>query len=276
MILGAVSNSWREALPSTDLPLLVERVQQRGAAHIELRQTCMGQYEEGSEDGWRPVADKMAGLANTFPQLTFNLAIAYPCLTTEPEVAAPRFQASLQAAKAVGVGTPRLRLVDQSKFDSPWERVEEIPPTASGVAELARESARQGVRLFIENAGQPIRSMGHVVRAARERLGSEEASFLGLCVDPINSMLADPGSDPIGEIEELPPDYIFMVHFKQTRDGRPHTSVDDGDLNYARLLRMLNARGYDGLALLEIPSDAGVLDNFQQSVEYLRRLMATG
>ena len=67
-----------------------------------------------------------------------------------------------------------------------------------------------------------------------------------------------------------------MVHFKQTRDGRPHTSVDDGDLDYARLLRMLNARGYDGLALLEIPSDAGVLDNFQQSVEYLRRLMATG
>ena len=144
MILGAITNSWGEHLYTTDFPRLVERVRRRGAAHIELRQTYLAQYEEGAEDEWRPTTDRLARLSRTFPALTFNLAIAYPCLTREPEPVSPLFQASLEAASAVGTTAPILRLMDPARFDSPWESAEDVPRTATGIAELARESTRQG------------------------------------------------------------------------------------------------------------------------------------
>ena len=272
MILGAITNSWRDQLSNTDLPRLVERARRRGAAHIELRQTCLGQYEDGADDDWWPAVDKLARLARTFPTLTFNLAIAYPCLTGEPDPSSPRFQASLAAARAADPIGLRLRAVDSASFDSPWGQSEDVAAIALRVAKLARESARQGVRLFMENSGQPIRSMALQVREARDALAPAEAPYLGLCVDPINSMRADPGSDPIAEIEDLPLDHIFMVHFKQTLHGQPHPTVADGDLDYPRLLSALERKGYDGLAILEIPSGEHVFDNFKESVDYLAKL----
>ena len=273
MILGAITNSWREQLYSTDFSRLVERARRRGAAHIELRQTCLGEYEEGAQENWRPLTDKLARLARTFPMLTFNLAMAYPCLTREADPASPQFQASLEAAKAVGVSGPRLRLVDTARFDGVWQKPQDVASAAAGISELARESARQGVRLLLENAGQPIRSMALVVREARKALNTHEVGYLGLCVDPINSMMADPVSDPIAEIETLPLDYIFMVHFKQTRSGQPHPTVDEGDLDHPRLLGVLKGVGYGGLAILEIPAGEEAFDNFGVSVEYLTELM---
>ena len=275
MILGAITNSWAEHIYTTELPRLVERARRRGAAHIELRQAYLGQYEEGAEDDWRPLVDKLARLARTFPLLTFNLAIAYPYLTTEPNPASPQFQASLEAARVVGAATPRLRLVDTTRFDSPWEKVEDLPTTATGVTELAREAARQRVRLFVENAGQPIRSMALVVREARKALGSQEAGYLGLCVDPINSMRADPAGDPVAEIEELPVEYISMVHIKQTRNGQPLPSVADGDLDYLRLLQVLKNKGYKDLAILEVLAGEDAFENFRESVEYVEKLMGS-
>lgn len=277
MIIGAITNSWREQLPTLDLPRMIERARRRGASHIELRQTFLGQYEDGGGDEWRPVTDKLARLARTFPVMSFNLAMAYPCLTREPDPASPQFQASLECAIAVGTAaTPRLRFVDTARFDSIWERPEDLPAAAIGVAQLARESARRGVKLFMENAGLPIRSMGLVVQEARKNLSAEEAPYLGLCVDPINSMRADPESDPIAEIEALPLDYIHMVHFKQTRNGQPHPSVAEGDLDFTRLLAMLDNKGYEDLAVLEIPPNEQVFDNFEESVGYLDKLMGPG
>ena len=276
MIVGAITNSWREQLYSTELSQLVERARRRGAAHIELRQTCLGEYEEGADENWRPLTDKLARLARTFPVLTFNLAMAYPCLTRETGPASPQFQASLQAAKAVGVMSPRLRLVDTARFNGVWEKPQDVASAVVGISELARESAHQGVRLLLENAGQPIWSMALVVREARKALNTHEAGYLGLCVDPINSMMSDPGSDPIAEILALPLDHIFMVHFKQTRSGQPHPTVGDGDLDYPRLLEVLKSVGYEGLAILEIPAGEKAFDNFRASVGYLTKLMSPG
>ena len=276
MILGAITNSWREQVFTADLARLVERARRRGAAHIELRQTYLGQYEEGAEDYWRPAIDKLSRLVRTFPVLTFNLAIAYPCLTREPGPASPRFQASLEGARALGASiAPMLRVVDTARFDSTWEEADDLPSAAVCVAELAEESARQGVRLCLENSGQPIRSMALLVREARNALSAGDASYLGLCVDPINSMLADPGSDPIAEIESLPLDDIFMVHFKQTQNGQLHPTVDDGDLDLPRLVKVLKGKGYEDLAILEIPPGERVFDNFKASVDYLETLMGS-
>ena len=273
MILGAITNSWAEQLMDTDLPRLVERARRRGAEHIELRQTFLGPYEEGAGDDWRPAIDKMARLVRTFPLLTFNLAIAYPCLTTPANPASPVFQSSLEAARVLGSsGHPRLRMVDPARFDGPWETANDIPPDALGVADLARESALRGVSLFIENSGQPIRSMALLLKEARGRLEPEEARFLGLCVDATNSLRCDPSSDPIAEMEALPGDGVFMVHFKQTRDGQPHPEVSEGDLDFRRQMDVLEAKGYNGPVVLEIPPGEGVFDRFRESVAYLERL----
>ena len=45
--------------------------------------------------------------------------------------------------------------------------------------------------------------------------------------------------------------------------------MGDGDLDYSRLLGVLKGKEYQGLAVLEIPSEEAVFDNFQESVEYL-------
>ena len=78
MIPGAISNSWRLQLNDQDLAELVEQAREQGAEHVELRQTCLGEYETGEGDEWRPVFPKMQALVDQFPQLTFDLAMAMP------------------------------------------------------------------------------------------------------------------------------------------------------------------------------------------------------
>ncbi len=274
MIIGAITNSWREHIPHTDIARMVERVRNRGASHIELRQTFLGQYEQGSGDDWRPDIGGLERLSRTFPTMSFNLAASYPCLTREQDPNEPVFQACLETAKRVNPVTPRLRLVDTNRSEGFWEQPEDIPETALGVAVLVREAASQGVKLFLENGPQPIRSMVLLVQEVRKTLSPEEASYCGLCLDPINSRRTDPDSDAIAELDAAPNDCIFMVHFKQTRGGEAHPSVDDGDLDYPRLLKVLEEKEYRGLAVLEIPPEEGVFDNFRDSVEYLNA--ATG
>ena len=274
MILGAITNTWRDQLSITALPQLVERARRRGAAHIELRQTCLGWYEYGAGDNWRPESDKLTRLVRTFPLMTFNLAIAYPCLSEMPDPQSGVLQSCLHAAqKIAGSAAPSLRLVDPARFDSPWENLEDVPPPALGVKDLTQEAAGRGIRLFIENSGQPIRSMGLLVKMVRESLPSEQAAYLGLCLDPINSLRADPSSDPIAEIEALPLEQIFMVHFKQTLEGRPHPTVAEGDLDFSRLTQMLRSKGYRGPVILEIPPCEEAFDNFAESMKYLEPLM---
>ena len=59
MIYGAITNSWREQLPSHTVKELVGEAMERGAKHIELRQTCLGECEEGDGDDWRPNLDEL-------------------------------------------------------------------------------------------------------------------------------------------------------------------------------------------------------------------------
>jgi hypothetical protein len=166
MIFGAITNSWRLQLNGEDLAVLVKEAQARGARHIELRQTCLGQCESGEGEHWRPVLSHLEALVQAFPELSFDLAMAWPCLTRETDPAGAQFQAALLGAKLVGRQTPHLRIVDPASFDHPWERPEDIPHEALGVAALAREAARQGIILSMENSGQPIRSMALLVREA--------------------------------------------------------------------------------------------------------------
>ena len=270
MIFGAISNSWRIQLgEGAALGDLVDAAREQGARHIELRQTCLGTAEEGDGDDWRPNLQELADLVVRFPRLTFDLAVALPCLTTDVDPNGGLFRSQLEAARLVGWETPQLRTVDPNTDATPWETAADVAGPAGRIVPLAREAARQGVIFSMENSGQPLRAMGLLVAAAREQLTAAEGQYLGLCPDPANQLRRHPDSNPLDELANLPADYIKMVHFKQARDGVAIDRVDDGDLDCRAMFRILQGKGYAGPAVMEIPPAADVFANLAASFAYL-------
>ncbi|SVB60540.1 uncharacterized protein METZ01_LOCUS213394, partial [marine metagenome] len=81
MKIGAITNSFGIQIDGDNLVDLVRNARDRGSKHIELRQTFLGDCETGTGDGWRPVICKLRMLVSGFPELSFNLAVALPCLS---------------------------------------------------------------------------------------------------------------------------------------------------------------------------------------------------
>ena len=271
MIFGAITNSWRLQLESEELIDLVGQAEAKGARHIELRQTCLGACESGEGDDWRPSLDGLDAVVKAYPGLTFDLAMAWPCLTREIAPQSEGWQAALAGAILVGGGSPQLRIVDPSAFDSAWQSTADIPEAAWGLAGLATEAARQGVILSMENSGQPIGSMAMLVEGVRERMPAESRHYLGLCPDPTNQLRRFPHSEPLKDLDALPPDMLKIVHFKQMRGGDAIPAVDDGDLDCREMRDILAAKGYAGAAIMEIPPHPDVFANLEASFAYLRR-----
>ena len=269
MKLGAITNSWREHLESEPIASLVGEAATRGAMHIELRQTCLGDCESGEGDDWQPNMDNLKALVAQYPALSFNLAVAYPCLSENAQPKSAMFQSMLDAAVAVSPDAPHLRMVDPSRFDSLWQTPEDIPETAMSIVNLVREAAGRGVTLSIENSGQPIRSLAMLVQAVRDTLPAEQGEMLGLCPDPTNQLRIDAESDPVGEVAALPPDMVKLAHFKQTRSGEALPTVDSGDVDCLRMMDSLQDKGYAGAAIMEIPPHEQVFDNLSASFAYL-------
>ena len=269
MIFGAITNSWRNHLMEQDLADLIAEAQARGSRHIELRQTCLGNCESGQGDDWRPNLEGLQSIVDRFAGLKFDLAMALPCLTQDVDPAGEQFQMALEGAKIVGRETPHLRLVDPNPLDGIWDSPADIPEQALNLANLAREAAGQGVILSLENSGQTIGSMAMLVEECRKRLSEEEGGYLGLCPDPTNQLRRFPDSDPLGDLNSLPLDMLKIVHFKQARGGDPHPSVDEGDLDCGEMLRLLEAKDYQGPAIMEIPPHPEVFENLSASYDFL-------
>ena len=270
MIFGAITNSWRLQLESEELIDLVGRAAASGARHIELRQTCLGSCESGEGLKWRPSLEGLGEVLKAHPGLTYDLAMAWPCLSRETDPQGEAWQAALAGAKLVGGNAPQLRIVDPSATGDAWESVEDIPDAAWGLAGLGSEAARQGVILSMENSGQPINSMAMLVDAVRERMPEEYRGFLGLCPDPTNQLRRFPDSEPLKDLESLLPDMLKIVHFKQMRSGEAWPSVDEGDLDCREMKNILELKGYDGPAIMEIPPNSDVFSNLEASFAYLR------
>jgi sugar phosphate isomerase/epimerase len=270
MIYGAITNSWRQHLADNDLPSLVTEAKKRGAKHVELRQTCLGGCETGEGEDWRPVMGELESLVSANQDITFNLALAWPCFTENTDPVGEQFQAALAAAKLVNPQSPHLRIVDPARFEKAWETPDDLPEEAMDLVGMTREAARQGVTFSIENSGQPIRSMALLVREIRSKLTNDEGARLGICTDATNQLRGYPDSDPIGEIDALPLDMIKIVHFKQAVDGTAIPTVDVGDVDCTRMQKMLEDKGYMGEAIMEIPPHDQVFDNLSASFSFLQ------
>ena len=269
MKLGAITNSWREQLGRQDIGALVGEAQARGARHIELRQTCLGECESGEGDDWRPDVGRLEALVARYPGLSFNLAVAYPCLTQMAQPESGLFEAMLEAAIAVSPSQAHLRMVDPARFGAHWESAGDIPDAAMSIGELVRAAAARGVTLSIENSGQPIRSLALLVGEVRAGLPADVGIRLGLCTDPTNQLRVDPGSDPVGEVEALAVDMIKIAHFKQTLAGEALPALGAGDVDCLWLRDALRGKGYAGAAVMEIPPHARVFDNLAASFAFL-------
>ena len=81
MIYGAITNSWRQQLANRDLLDLIQEAANRGARHVELRQTCLGTFESGEGKEWMPNLIGLQQVVDGFPDLSFDLAMAWPCLS---------------------------------------------------------------------------------------------------------------------------------------------------------------------------------------------------
>ena len=165
MKIGAITNSWGVQIDGGNLPDLVRDARDRGAKHIELRQTFLGDCETGRGEDWRPVIGNLQSLVDGFPDLSFNLAMALPCLSGGVDPKGELYQQALEAAKVVGRDAPHLRLVDPAPQDKVWESPDDIPGEALAIADLAREADAQGITLSVENSGQ---SIGAVMMLCRE------------------------------------------------------------------------------------------------------------
>ncbi len=272
MKIGAITNSWGLQIDGENLPTLVRDAKERGSKHIELRQTFLGACETGSGDEWRPVIGKLQSLADEFPDLSFNLALALPWMSGGVSPDGELFQQALKAAKTVDRDAPHLRLVDPAQQDRVWQSPDDIPEAAMSVAELASEASTQGITLSLENSWQSTGALTILVEKCREQLSSDEGRRLGLCIDPANQVLRQPETDALGELDAVPLEMLKIVHFKQVRDGSLIPTVDDGEVDCARMVRILDAKGYTGPAIFEIPSHEDAFDNLSSSMAYVERL----
>lgn len=146
------------------------------------------------------------------------------------------------------------------------------------VAALAQKSiGENGVRLSIENSGQPFRSMGLLLGLARRRLADPALALeLGLCFDPTNPIMSGLAGDPLEELGRLPTDMLMLAHFKQCVGRMVIPTVAEGDVDFARYVEVLGNSGYNGPLVFEIPPDDEAFENLSASFAYTIGLLPRG
>jgi sugar phosphate isomerase/epimerase len=263
-VLGIVSNCFRTQLTAgarlTDL--IIEAVQ-HGYRVIELRQTCLGEFESGDEP--MPLPESLTVLSETFPGVRFNVAIAVPFLEADFLADDDVFTAGKWAAHAVaGEYPPQLRLVDPST-----STLAESPQSAGHrIARLTREMIELDGILSVEHSRQPWCEFRAAFDAARGDLALE-GNRLRLCYDPCNLLIPDNGVDPAQITTSLKPEELSMVHAKQ-RSGGPLHTVTTGDIDWAAQADALKQIGYGGPILFEIEPHADIWINLEASRRYLQ------
>lgn len=269
MIPGIVSNCWQWQLEQgTRLEDLLGQALDRGYLAVELRQTCLGSFEK--PDGFVPKASALGCLADRFPEIQFDLALAFPFLGPAGVVEDPLFQAGVEGARALsGRFRPHLRLVDLETTGGMLRGRE--TQAAREVARLAESLADTGGWLSLEHARQPWTSFTRVMGEARRLLGSR-SDHLRLCYDPVNLLFASDRPDPAEVVRSLDAATLSMVHLKQFHAGELQISIEAGEIDWEAQISGWARHGYKGPALFEVRPDERIWENLDRSRVYLESL----
>jgi sugar phosphate isomerase/epimerase len=276
LVLGIVSNCWAALLPKASLHGLCHRARQAGFRYVELRQRALGDHEKappGDDRPW-PLADRLGALGEAHPTLGFNLAVEAPFLTQLMDPDDSYFAACADAALSLGGQQPALRLVDLSPAPALLADPARIDELGVSVAALADYLWRRGVVLALENSKQPVAALRAVTSAAATHLPAG-VPVPRLCWDPQNQIAQQlQPEDPVATARDLRPEELFEFHFKQSRGGALQPDVGDGDLDWRAILTALDASGYQGPALYEIPPGPDIWDRLHRSQAYIAAILA--
>lgn len=272
--LGIVSNCWWAQLDAgAKLTELIAEAARRGYRAVELRQTCLGEFETGADH--LPIAETLSVLPEAFPGVRLNVAVNVPFLRSGFSAQDRVFSAGKWAAQAVaGEYPPHLRLVDLTTTAAEFSAA--APESAgNSIAELVRAVAELDGVLSLEQSRQPWDDFRRAFDAARRELALD-AQRLRLCYDPCNLLfeggagLCESGTTPAAVTASLAADELSMVHVKQLRDGRGLPEVTDGDVDWTAQAKALSDIGYRGPILFEVEPHENVWDNLLSSGRYLR------
>ena len=272
MIKGIVSNCWRsQLLEGIHLLELLHQAAERRFKIIELRQTCLGRYEQSPDHV--PDATALLELPKCFPQLTFIVAVAFPFFSADADPHHPLLRAAVDAAEAVaGPGAPQLRLVDPTAIHQQAD-----PPrlerAAQNVAQLTEILVKRGGVLSLENSRQPWKYLRALLNRARMLLGPNSA-YLRLCYDPCNLALAS--KTPLFDrtTQSLRVSELSTIHSKQLRKGRLQPTVCDGDVDWSQQLTTLTSLGFPGPLLFELAPDDNIWAHLRRSEDYLNDIIS--
>ncbi len=271
MNAGIVSNCWQAQIQQgVSLESLVVQARDRGYVAIELRQGCLGDCE--SSDDLVPDVERLSELAAACDGLTWDLALGYPCFAPGNAGDDAVFTAGCQAIGPLAAGrTPHLRLVDLQTDHTRVATAE----AADTVLRLLTAVRRVGGLLSIEHAREDWGWFREVFDRARTAAGPDR-DWLKICFDPCNLLLAPGEPDPATVTAGLAPAEISMIHFKQRRDGQPWPAVDEGEVDWAAVVRAINGmgdgQGFPGPYLFEIAPSPEVWECLDGSRVFLDRL----
>ncbi len=271
--VGVVSNCWGAEEPALSLADLVLRAAEEGFEYVELRQGSLREGERPTSDGPPdPLGDVLAEVAGRTPQLGFNLAVELPFLSDIVGTDDPRFTTAVEAARRLG-GRSVLRLVDVTPPAGLLEHEESIDALGEALSRLAERAWGTGrVTLAVENSRQPVSSVLAVIRRARCTTPAPIPPPR-LCWDPHNQLIQQlRPEDPHLSAGDLSPHEFFEVHFKQQRDGALLSGVEEGDLDWRRIMQGLSRAGCCGPALFEIPAGERVWDRLRAGKTYLEQV----
>ena len=269
MIPGIVSNCWQWQLgQGSGLEDLLGQALDRGYLAVELRQSCLGSFE--NREGFVPKVSALGRLPDRFREIRFDLALAFPFLGPGGVAEDPLFRTGVDAARALaGRFRPHLRLVDLATTGEMLKGRE--PQVAHEVARLAEPLADAGGWLSLEHARQPWSCLTRVMAEARRLLGSR-SGHLRLCYDPVNLLFASDRPDPAEVVRHLDAAELSMVHLKQFRSGELQPSIEAGEIDWEAQISGLARQGYQGPALFEVRSDERIWENLDRSRVYLESL----
>ncbi len=268
MKLGLVSNVWKTQLDDgASLRELIGQAVQHNYRTIELRQTCLGEFEIG--DDHRPQPNLLALLPEEFPGVRFNVAINVSFLDAEFSANDSMFEASRMAAFAVAGSTPpHLRLVDLGTRDESFLGMN-VDDVAEGLVALATSMRDLDGVLSIEHSLQSWEPFYAAFRSARRMLGPD-ANRLKLCFDPCNLLMSPDAPDPNEVTRELQAEELSMVHIKQRSSDGLLENVNAGEIDWSAQCQALNDIGFRQPYLFEVASSRTLWEQLDESLEYLR------
>lgn len=267
--VGIVSNSWAFQLAGgASVGELAARALGLGYRVVELREGSLG--ELGEVGGWIDVV-AFRELVVRLPALHWILAMELVYTRALQQQAWDRFAGYVEAAATQQCGW--VRVVDLS---AAW------PPSAAAEREaalrlslLARRAAACGVRLAVEHTRQDWRKWLGMLRTSRAWAGPGVGGPM-ICFDPANLHLFAGSRTARQAVRDLSGDEVGVVHVKQTVCGKLASGVQEGEVDWADQLAVLDQAGYSGSLHFELPAGEDVWERLAASRAYLAGLRRHG